>query len=159
MLAQRSYIVCVTPRSGSTLLCEALTIAGAGRPDEHFLQWPPSGPATVEAMDLPSVLEAGTANGVFGVKVMWEHVEPILSVLDAGAARDRSLKLFESLLPQLSWVHIARNDVLGQAVSSAKAIRSGSWKDEQVSSPTRIRRSRSGFWRSSDFDPSIRTGG
>jgi LPS sulfotransferase NodH len=32
-----SYLICATPRSGSTLLCEALTNTGiAGRPEEHF---------------------------------------------------------------------------------------------------------------------------
>lgn len=34
---QRSYLVCATPRSGSTLLCEALETTGvAGRPREYF---------------------------------------------------------------------------------------------------------------------------
>jgi LPS sulfotransferase NodH len=33
----RSYLICATPRSGSTLLCEALRITGlAGNPDEYF---------------------------------------------------------------------------------------------------------------------------
>src|SRR4051794_6151624 len=33
----RSYLVCATPRSGSTLLCRALTQTGiAGRPEEYF---------------------------------------------------------------------------------------------------------------------------
>lgn len=36
-LPQRCYMVCATPRSGSTLLCEALDSTGvAGRPREHF---------------------------------------------------------------------------------------------------------------------------
>lgn len=34
---ERSYLVCATPRSGSTLLCEALKSTGvAGRPEEYF---------------------------------------------------------------------------------------------------------------------------
>lgn len=34
---KRSYIVCATPRSGSTLVCQALTDTGvAGRPEEYF---------------------------------------------------------------------------------------------------------------------------
>ena len=33
----RSYLICATPRSGSTLLCEALTNTGvAGNPKEYF---------------------------------------------------------------------------------------------------------------------------
>src|SRR5215207_8545306 len=35
--AKRSYLVCATPRSGSTLLCEALKSTGvAGVPAEYF---------------------------------------------------------------------------------------------------------------------------
>jgi LPS sulfotransferase NodH len=37
MHPQRSYIVCATPRSGSTLVCHALEKTGvAGRPEEYF---------------------------------------------------------------------------------------------------------------------------
>ncbi len=75
-------MICATPRSGSTLLCEALQDTGvAGKPDEYFGpmhvprwrdQW------QVSAVDyVDQVLEHGsTANGVFGVKIMklyWQH--------------------------------------------------------------------------------------
>ena len=37
MTPERSYLVCATPRSGSTLVCKALTETGvAGRPEEYF---------------------------------------------------------------------------------------------------------------------------
>jgi trehalose 2-sulfotransferase len=37
MTADRTYLVCATPRSGSTLVCQALKKTGvAGRPDEYF---------------------------------------------------------------------------------------------------------------------------
>jgi trehalose 2-sulfotransferase len=37
VVPHRSYLVCATPRSGSTLLCRALTQTGiAGRPEEYF---------------------------------------------------------------------------------------------------------------------------
>lgn len=37
MQPHHSYLICATPRSGSTLLCEALTNTGlAGRPEEYF---------------------------------------------------------------------------------------------------------------------------
>ena len=37
MIAERSYLVCATPRSGSTLVCHALGETGvAGRPEEYF---------------------------------------------------------------------------------------------------------------------------
>ena len=39
-----SYLVCATPRSGSTLLCEALKATGkAGRPEEYFEAVPATG--------------------------------------------------------------------------------------------------------------------
>ena len=39
-----SYLICTTPRSGSTLLCELLTATGvAGRPEEYFQQLPATG--------------------------------------------------------------------------------------------------------------------
>src|SRR3712207_7962398 len=37
MLPEKTYFVCTTPRSGSTLLCETLGLTGlAGRPKEYF---------------------------------------------------------------------------------------------------------------------------
>lgn len=37
MIPDRSYLVCATPRSGSTLVCHALGETGvAGRPEEYF---------------------------------------------------------------------------------------------------------------------------
>jgi len=34
---ERSYLVCATPRSGSTLVCKALRETGvAGKPEEYF---------------------------------------------------------------------------------------------------------------------------
>jgi LPS sulfotransferase NodH len=37
MTARRAYLVCATPRSGSTLVCQALKRTGvAGRPEEYF---------------------------------------------------------------------------------------------------------------------------
>jgi trehalose 2-sulfotransferase len=39
-----SYLVCATPRSGSTLLCEGLKATGvAGRPEEYFEAVPTTG--------------------------------------------------------------------------------------------------------------------
>ena len=36
MLAYRSYVICATPRSGSTLLCGLLESAHCGRADSYF---------------------------------------------------------------------------------------------------------------------------
>ena len=45
MMPDRSYLVCATPRSGSTLVCQALRETGvAGRPEEYFEALRHSGP-------------------------------------------------------------------------------------------------------------------
>jgi LPS sulfotransferase NodH len=48
-----TYLVCATPRSGSTLLCESLKATGrAGRPEEYFQAVPTTGiPRALEADD------------------------------------------------------------------------------------------------------------
>jgi LPS sulfotransferase NodH len=126
-----SYLVCATPRSGSTLLCEGLKATGvAGRPEEYFEADPRTGrprtpadflaglddqeaqlligsaqspepPAYSSLFDverhedhLARVRAWGTtANGVFGAKVMWGHVD------DPGA-----------LFPGASYVWVRRRD-------------------------------------------------
>src|SRR4051794_19529017 len=61
----RSYLVCATPRSGSTLLCRALAQTGvAGRPEEYFEARPDTGRppaprdyfADAEGVDLDALL-------------------------------------------------------------------------------------------------------
>jgi trehalose 2-sulfotransferase len=62
-LPWRAYLVCATPRSGSTLLCEMLRATGiAGRPLEHFEVLrhsgrPPQPREYFEGVDAPEVLE------------------------------------------------------------------------------------------------------
>src|SRR3954467_13591327 len=58
-----SYLVCATPRSGSTLLCELLAATGvAGRPAEHFehlqaTSLPRQPRQYFEGLDAPEVFE------------------------------------------------------------------------------------------------------
>lgn len=78
------------------------------------------------------MLEDGTSDGVFGVKIMWQHVGQILGALQAerdGPPRD--LRRLEEVLPNLRFVHVTRSDVVRQAVSWAKAILTGSWDSGQ----------------------------
>jgi LPS sulfotransferase NodH len=70
MWPERSYFICTTPRSGSTLLAEALLLTGAaGRPREYFQELPSTmQPATprdyVGLVPDPVVREVLTAPGV-----------------------------------------------------------------------------------------------
>ncbi|MCA9930706.1 MAG: hypothetical protein KC419_19610, partial [Anaerolineales bacterium] len=72
-----SYMICATPRSGSTLLCEALRNTGlAGNPDEYFgpmhvARWTEKWQTQSEKEYFARVLVHGSGeNGVWGVKVM-----------------------------------------------------------------------------------------
>ena len=107
----QAYLVCATPRSGSTLLCEMLRATGvAGRPLEHFEVLRALRPAAPAARVLrgtwtrrarraaPAPLEPGAPsgeppdawrarivregrgeNGVWGGKLMWGHVEDLVT--------------------------------------------------------------------------------
>ncbi len=70
MAPTRSYLVCATPRSGSTLVCQALKGTGvAGRPEEYFEALEHSGrPRRPEeyfsGMDDPSILNQLRRRGI-----------------------------------------------------------------------------------------------
>src|SRR4051812_4674664 len=145
---ERAYLVCATPRSGSTLLCELLKGTGvAGRPEEYFETLRSTGyprqprqyfegvpevqallapvePGAPEAeFDWDGVLRAGTTpNGVFGAKVMWSHLEDLWPRLGG-----RSL---EDGLPRPRYVQVVRRDKAAQAVSLWTAIQTQHWRDD-----------------------------
>jgi LPS sulfotransferase NodH len=152
---ERAYLVCATPRSGSTLLCELLKATEvAGRPAEFFENLRATGfprqprqyfegvpevqallpevdPGTPErAFDWAGVLRAGTTpNGVFGAKVMYAHLEDLWPRL-AGRA-------LEDVLPDLRFVRVSRADRVAQAVSLWIAIQTQHWRDQGADRETR----------------------
>ncbi len=155
-----SYLVCATPRSGSTLLCEMLRATGvAGTPLEHFevlRRWgQPRQPreyfdevADPGVLELLAPLAAGrpdeepaaawrerilregtTANGVWGGKLMWGHVEDLLSrarELDGLAGADLATVL-QALLGDVRLVLVTRVDKVAQAVSLWRAVQTQRW--------------------------------
>jgi trehalose 2-sulfotransferase len=160
-----AYLVCATPRSGSTLLCEALKATGvAGRPEEYFeadvatgrLPRPEDylrGAGDPEALALvagaaapqppPYSSLAGigsyaehvkrvrrwgrTPNGVFGAKLMWDHIGRLTAEL---APRRPPLALLAELFGRPSYVWVRRRDVVRQAVSLWRAMQTQSWRKE-----------------------------
>src|ERR1051325_5938804 len=82
-----SYFICATPRSGSTLLCELLSLTGvAGNPNEWML--PLTEPLAREMFGIErgfedppyrSELKAKgcTSNGVFAAKLMWPAMQQL----------------------------------------------------------------------------------
>jgi LPS sulfotransferase NodH len=111
-----AYLLCATPRSGSTLLCDLLDATRvAGHPDEYFEALRGTGRPRqpreyFEGIDDPEVLEllprsepplseapfherladvvraATTPNGVFGAKVMWGYHDDLQARLAQLAA-------------------------------------------------------------------------
>jgi trehalose 2-sulfotransferase len=140
----QSYIICATPRSGTTLLCDLLADTGVtGRPDSFFRQeskswWADYLNVSMAAWDteqefdqayLDAVLKEGTAGSpVFGMRLMWESVGDLLTGLDSlypGMPDDRTR--FQSAFGPPVYVHIFREDKVAQAVSLVKAEQTGLW--------------------------------
>ncbi len=138
MQPHTSYLVCGTPRSGSSLLCEALTNTGmAGRPEEYFqpaneIIWKERWGTSTWAEYLARTIEqCTTPNGVFGVKMMWGYFDHFLhhlyQVPDYKKQKMPAHVMLQGVFPNLHYVWIRRRDILRQAVSQARAMQTNQW--------------------------------
>lgn len=134
-----ALIICATPRSGTTLLCDLLAEAGVtGRPDSFYRRQSISDfAAELGVADGPDFerryLAAITAEGrgdsdLFSMRVMWPSLHEMteklatlypLETSDAG----RISAAFGTPLH----LHIEREDKVAQAISRSKAEQSGLW--------------------------------
>jgi trehalose 2-sulfotransferase len=126
-----SYVVCSTPRSGSSLLCDVLAsteLAGApteffdrNQMDEFYRRW------GIETLDefLEALIRKKTSpSGIFGVKAHYPQLREL---------RGRDVR---EALPNLRCVHITRRDRVAQAVSYWRAIQTEQWaSDHQIRRP------------------------
>jgi LPS sulfotransferase NodH len=144
-VATRSYLICTTPRSGSTLLCRYLAATGcAGAPQEYLLESALPGLfAKRGAVDFPSyfaalLAEEVTPNGVFGAKLMG-----VTNVFADALARLRELpglgagglapwELVASAFPDVRYVWLTRRDRQRQAISFYRALRTGIWQSTKA---------------------------
>lgn len=140
MRPHTSYFVCGTPRSGSSLLCEALKNTGlAGWPEEYFYRgdepfWRERWGVSIFADYLARAMEQGsTPNGVFGAKLMmgggyFNHFVGNLRRLPGSGSKDApAVGMMARFFPNLHYVWITRRNKVRQAVSWWKAIQSGLW--------------------------------
>lgn len=140
----RAYIICGTPRSGSTLLCEMLARSGlAGRPHSYFRepdiaywaeQWGVALSDGIEtaAFDrayLAAMREAGSAGtGIFGLRIMYSSlVHARLRLERATGTQGEVAELLQAAFGPLLYIHLSRGDKLGQAVSLVRAEQTGLW--------------------------------
>ncbi len=147
----RSYVICTTPRTGSTLLCEALTRTGRlGFIDEwmedktpvwvpqYFPDLPPFGapdflPQLIRCMTTPS--------GIFGIKIMWSFLDRYLAT-PHGAALFGPDRRGSPSMPDIRYIHLVRRDRVRQIVSHLIAERSGAWHAQGKASSEATRRQR-----------------
>lgn len=137
----KSYFICFTVRSGSSLLCQLLTDTGlAGQPEECFYHnISPGNPGGDKIPDYQSyIAEAlkahSTANGVFGSKIgggYWRDFARRLLTIEANAGLPLHAAL-ERCFPDLRYIHLTRRNHVRQAVSHWLAIQSGRWSSQQT---------------------------
>lgn len=140
----RSYVLCTSPRSGSTLLCRLLAATGiAGRPESYFhapsveswaaeLSQPPERVgdelAFLRAVVDAAIAEGTAGTGFFGLRLQrhsFAFFTAQLARLHPGPGSDRAR--FEAAFGRTLFIHLTRADKLAQAVSIVKAEQSGLW--------------------------------
>lgn len=139
-----AYIICGTPRTGSTLLCDLLaSTKRAGNPNSFygrkFLawwagQWNLPSPETMSVRDydieyLKTAIKVGKGGtDIFGLRLMRENLGELSEVLDQiypGLPTDRAR--LEKAFGKLLYLHLSRENKLAQAVSLIKAEQTGLW--------------------------------
>jgi len=118
----RGYVICTSARSGSTYFCRLLFSTGLlGVPREYFnflarQKQDPNYPKTPRKQ-LRRVLSRGaTKNGIYGLKIFPSQLHRIGTKVDL--VRD---------LPNPVFVRLVRSDLLGQAISQARARQTGQY--------------------------------
>jgi LPS sulfotransferase NodH len=124
MIPQVGVAVCTTPRSGSNLLCAAMTATGLlGCPKEYFNR---SGRRRYDDPDYPReadhqvarILQDGcSSNGVYSFKVFPGQGRKVMRTVDWTAA-----------LPNLRYVYLSRGDLLAQAISLDLSQQTGTYR-------------------------------
>lgn len=137
--ATASYLVLATPRSGSTLLGQALNATNlAGDPREHFghkmgfwaRKWGTTG---VRPFVARLIAERSTDNGVFGSKLLYAHLLHLEQTAraDPEFAAMPFADVLRALFPDLRFFRITRDDAVRQAISYWKAKETGVWGQEE----------------------------
>ncbi|MCV3207841.1 Stf0 family sulfotransferase [Mesorhizobium sp. YC-39] len=138
------YIICGTPRTGSTLLCNLLASTRvAGNPHSFYRrqnicewaeEWDLPNPDTVGGREfniayLNGAIRAGKdRTGIFGLRLMKENLDELSAILDQIFPQLPSDKArFEKAFGNILYIHLSRENKLAQAVSLVKAEQTGLW--------------------------------
>ncbi|MCP5082648.1 MAG: sulfotransferase [Alphaproteobacteria bacterium] len=144
MAKYTSYVICTSPRSGSTLLCQLLAATGvAGKPGSYFHDgsisaWlgyydltPDEAASEREVLAkifAAAIAEGSAGTGVFGLRLQrhsFDFFSRKLEVLhpDHSSERER----FQAAFGRTAFIHLTRTDKIEQAVSYVKAQQTGLW--------------------------------
>ncbi len=143
-----AYLICATPRTGSSLLCELLESTGVGgHPESYFgqpdeLSWAnqwgllASSDGSFSYVDfVRAAISAGrTPNGVFAARIMWGSLEQVVDRLGhvypdlVGA----DLALLNRAFGPTRFVYLRRDNVVAQAVSWFRAEQTNVWQEADL---------------------------
>lgn len=139
-----AYVICTSPRSGSTLLCQGLTRTGrAGAPAEFFdhreevtAYWMKRFTISKRSQFVDKLVEATSSeNGVFGTKLHWSTQGDMHSALKdslclkAAGVQHRSLtELLEMKFSAVRYIWLRRRNKVAQGISHYRANQSGLWE-------------------------------
>lgn len=140
-----SWLLCATPRTGSTLLCSLIRSTGvAGNPESYFRtqdedtfarSWEvPRAPdgCMDDRRFFDAVRKAGsTNNGVFAARIMWGTMDELLQRLRPPHPHlaECPRRLLDAAFDTPAFVYLRRKDMLAQAVSWARAEQTDFWHD------------------------------
>ncbi len=139
---QVRYLICTTPRSGSSYLCDLIsqTEQLGMRPMERQ-RYERLKPLTAEGWGVDTrgreplelleqaFAESATSNGVAGFKVMWHQLRQSLRVDEPGSD---VLALERQVCRQTRFIWLRRRSQERQAISLIKAIQSDVWRHGAV---------------------------
>jgi len=142
MPAETALIICATPRSGSTMLCDLMKATGVcGAPEswfrhesiDHFItdfgMTTPRDAPSFDADYLTAAVRAGrNGSDTFGLRLMWPTVPELsdwLGRLFPGLENDAAR--YERAFGPAHYIFLSRRDHVAQAVSRLKAEQSGLW--------------------------------
>jgi len=130
-----SFFISTTPRTGSSLLSEALEFTGiSGKPREYFeaeyeKDWSARLGISGHSDYIEKLMAAGmTPNGVFGAKVHWHQFVHLHAKLRSILGGDLSeVDRLRRTFPDLKYIFLTRRDKVEQAVSYFRAQRTDVW--------------------------------
>ncbi|CDX23931.1 Stf0 sulphotransferase [Mesorhizobium plurifarium] len=119
-------LVCTSPRSGSNHLAGLMASAGLGHPLEWFggrrLLELPGYPRDPRTQLLRALTEGRSSTGVYAIKLFASQFKQLAKKVNLPAS-----------LPNLSYVRLTRDDLLGQAISWARARQTRKFRSTEIS--------------------------